>query len=108
MSTLIARAALRARPYPCRTSDNDPGMLLCVKDVGGLLESSFVAVWRGPEALEFCRKHSKELVPGRCLDIELSRLRMANHELRADVHACALAPLAPSWQHAKDQPANPT
>lgn len=103
MTTLHTRAALRARPYPCQTTGKEPGMLLCVKDTGGLIESSFVAVWRGPAALDFCRQHAADLVAGRCLDIEVNRLRATKDELRADVHTCSLAPLAPSWQHAKDQ-----
>ena len=100
MITLHTRAALRARPYRCQTSatDKEPGMLLCVKDTSGLIQSSFVAVWRGPAALNFCREHAAELVAGRCLDIEVSRLRTLNNQLRADVQLCALAPLAPSWK----------
>ena len=97
-ATLHTRAALRARPYSLPPCDKAPGVMMVMKDTSGLFHSSFVAVWRGPAALDFCREHAAELVAGRCLDIEVSRLRTLNNQLRADVQLCALAPLAPTWQ----------
>ena len=103
MTTLHTRAALRARPYTCQTLDQKRGIELLIKDTSGLIQSTFIAVWLGPQALQFYDKHATDLVAGRCLDLQITRLRAVNHELRADVHTCTLAPLAPSWQSAKDQ-----
>ena len=101
MTPLTLRCALTCRPYPSHIA---PGglladcMLLRVKDTTGLIESSFVARWKGPDAVAFCQQHAAELVAGRCIDLQLTRLRILNVELRADVLGCSLAPLAPSWQ----------
>ena len=98
MTTLTLRCALRARPYPCRLSREDgsaAGMLLRVKDTTGLIADGFIARWIGPDALAFCQQHSTELIAGRCLDLQLTRLRAIGNELRADVQQCGLAP---SWQ----------
>ena len=100
MTPLTLRCALRARPYPCRFSNDDgsaAGMLLHVTDTTGLFTGGVIARWIGPDALAFCQQHSAELIPGRCVDLQLSRLRAIGDELRADVLSCSLAPLAPSW-----------
>ena len=106
-ATLTLRAALRAHPYPCQfinDAGSAAGMLLRVKDTTGLLADSFVARWKGPEALAFCQQHAAELIPGRCVDLVVNRIRAIGDELRADVLSCSLAPLAPSW---KESPATP-
>lgn len=108
MPSLTIRAALRARPYTCQTPDQKRGIKLLVKDTSGLIESNFIAVWIGPKALGFYRQHAADLVAGRCLDLQITRLRAVDYTLNADVQLCDLAPLAPSWQRPTDQAANPT
>jgi hypothetical protein len=112
MTTLTTRAALRARPYTCQTPDQKRGIKLLVKDTSGLIQSNFIAVWIGPKALDFYRQHAADLVAGRCLDFQITRLRAVDYTLNADVQLCDLAPLAPSWQRPADQPVdqptNPT
>jgi hypothetical protein len=106
MTPLITRAALRARPYTCQTPDQKRGIKLLVKDTSGLIQSNFIAVWIGPQALDFFQQHAADLVAGRCLDLRITRLRAVDYTLSADVQLCDLAPLAPSWQRPTDQPTN--
>jgi hypothetical protein len=104
LTALATRAALRARPYTCQTPDQKRGIKLLVKDTGGLIQSNFVAVWIGPKALDFYERHAADLVAGRCLDLQITRLRAVDCALNADVQLCQLAPLAPSWQCPNNQP----
>ena len=106
---LTLRAALRARPYMSQFTADTPcfkaGILLRVKDVNGLLADSFVARWKGLEALAFCQQHADELIPGRCVDLVVNRIRAIGDEVRADVQHCSLAPLPPSWIYTPTPPA---
>lgn len=97
MTTLTLRCALRARPDPCQCAGGERGMRLLVIDTTGLIPGSFIAVWRGDEAPAFVDQHRADLIPGRCVDLQLIRVRAVADGLRADVLQCSLAPLAPSW-----------
>ena len=107
MTALTLCAALTCRPYPSHIA---PGglladcMLLCVRDTTGLIEGSFVAQWKGPDAVAFCQQHAAELIPGRCIYLQFTRLRALNDELRADVLGCSLAPMPPSWTNKQTPP----
>lgn len=110
MASLTLRCALRARPARCQFIGGTEGVLLQVKDTTGLIEDSFVACLRGNAGLDLLRLHSADLIPGRCVDLQLVRLRAVHDGLRADVLQCSLAPLAPSWLHTSTNPvaqANP-
>ena len=97
-ATLKLRACLRMRAACCVDMDGNPGVLLALRDTTGLLQDDLAAYWIGADALEFMHQHLRELVAGRCLDVELHHLHAhAGVELRARVKACALAPLPPSW-----------
>lgn len=96
-ATLPIRAALLMRPVHCLASDmSTPGVLLHLRDTTGLFADTFTARWMGAGATEFVKAHAAELIPGRCLDLDLCALRCFGHELRARVHSCTLAPLPPS------------
>lgn len=97
-ATLTLRACLRMRATCCVSTDGEPGVLLALRDTTGLLHDDLSAQWLGARAVEFMHQHLHELVPGRCVDVELHHLRAhTSAELRARVKTCALAPLAPSW-----------
>lgn len=105
---LKLRAALCMRAAGCVTPDGEPGMLLALRDTTGLLHDGLTAQWLGTAAVAFLREHLQELVPGRCLDLEIYHIRAAGQELRARVKTCELAPLAPSWvKHAATQSTTP-
>jgi hypothetical protein len=106
MTCLTLRCALRARPARCQFIGGAEGILLQVKDTTGLIEDSFVACLRGNAGLDLLRLHSADLIPGRCVDLQLIRLRAVHDGLRADVLQCSLAPLAPSWQAHSHPPAS--
>ena len=97
MTTITLRCALRSRLYPCQCAGGEPGMLLHLNDATGLIKGSFVAIWRGPEALAFKEQHHAELIPGRCVDLTVNRIRAIGDKVRVDVLSCSLAPLPPSW-----------
>ncbi|MDB5967139.1 MAG: hypothetical protein JWQ72_3639 [Polaromonas sp.] len=90
------RAALRMGPSTCRGPDGQPGMLLAVRDVTGTFEETLAVAWLGSEGIDFMRQNSAELTPGRCVDLEIFKVRIAGTELRARIRTCAMAPKAPS------------
>jgi hypothetical protein len=90
------RGALRGRA--CR--DGQQGMLLSIRDVTGVFDDYLALAWLGPEGLAFMKANEAELVAGRCVDLEIYRVRSANTpagaELGGRIKSCALAPKAPS------------
>lgn len=66
--------------------------------------NTLLAVWKGREALQFFEAHHHELRAGRPLELEIDRLRGHDGQWRAQVTACRLAPLAPSWRVKDEQP----
>lgn len=102
-ATLTVRAYLRMRAAGCTTPDGKRGLVLALRDTGGLFPDGLTAQWLGVDATDFLERHLAELAPGRCLDLEIYHLRPVNAELRARVKACKLAPLPPSWiKHAEN------
>lgn len=96
--TITIRAALLMKPASCMAADmTTPGVVLHLRDVTGVIVDSFTAYWMGTPAQLFLNTHCKQLTAGRCLDLQLFRLLALNAELIAQVSACDLAPLAPSW-----------
>jgi hypothetical protein len=75
-------------------------MLLSVRDVTGVFADYLALAWIGPEGVAFMKAHEAELVPGRCVDIEIYKVRSANTpagaELSGRIKSCELAPKAPS------------
>ncbi|MFC5524044.1 hypothetical protein [Polaromonas jejuensis] len=101
-TSLKVTAFLRMRASGCAAPDGRRGMVLALRDTGGLFPNGITAQWLGPEAVDFLDHHQAELVPGRCLELEVYHLRPVNAELRARVKSCQLAPLPPSWiKHAE-------
>ena len=96
-TTLSIRAYLRMRAGTCMAADTTRGMVLTLRDTGGLFPDGITVQWLGKDAAAFYDSHKDELTPGRCLDLELFHFRSVQHQLRASVKACRLAPLAPSW-----------
>jgi len=108
-------AALRMRAYSCVAPDGRHGMRLSVIDTAGLYPNGLCAQWLGDEAAAFLEQHQAELVPGRCLDLEIYYVQAFNGELHARVRTCTLAVLPSSWlKHAENvriehaQPHQPT
>lgn len=102
IATLPIRAYLRMRAVSCVDREGERGMVLALRDTAGILHGDITAHWLGAEAAAFLDRHTAELTPGRCLDLELYHLRPAGAELRARIKTCQLAPLAPSWvKHAE-------
>ena len=97
MTALTTRCALRAKPYPCQFFGGLHGVLLMVRDVGGLIEGYFTVNWAGIDALDFTTVHAAELVAGRCVYLTINRIHLFQRDIRGDVLSCSLAPLAPSW-----------
>lgn len=93
---LKIRAYLRMRATGCTCTSGPRGMLVRVADVEGLFPDGLTAQWIGTEAEAFLAAHVAELVPGRCLDLEISHLRPVKGDLRARIESCQLAPKAPS------------
>ncbi len=94
------RVFLRGRPGPCVASpslDAERGFFISGEDTTGALRGDFVGRWLGPVALQFVKDHDAELVPGRCVDLQVTQVRSAGKELRADIVSCQMAPEAPSW-----------
>jgi hypothetical protein len=93
------------RPGPCAASaaaDAERGYILFGKDTTGALNGDFSGRWLGTQALQFVKDFEAELVPGRCVDLQVTNIRPQGAELRADIVTCQLAPLAPSWvRHAE-------
>lgn len=106
-ATLKVTAFLRMRAAGCVAPDGRRGMVLVLRDTGGLFPEGITAQWLGPAAADFFDHHQAELAPGRCLDLEIYHVRSVNAELRARVQTCQLAPLPPSWiKHAEKQAQN--
>ena len=109
-ATLKVTAFLRMRAASCATPDGKRGMVLVLRDTGGLFPDGINAQWLGEDASEFYDRHQHELAPGRCLELEIYHLRATQAELRARVKTCQLAALPPSWlKHAErmSHPAHP-
>lgn len=101
-ATLKIRGYLRMHAGSCVAPGNTRGVVLSLRDTGGLFPDGVTVQWLGQEAAEFYDRHQDELTPGRCLDLEIFHLRGVQSELRARVKTCQLAPLAPSWiKHAE-------
>lgn len=111
-ATISVRVFLRARPYPFSTGPSleaERGFLLSGKDTTGALYGEFVGNWLGAEALKFVKEHDAELIPGRCVDLQVTNVRPDDKQLRAVVVACQMAPEAPSWiKHREKQTATTT
>lgn len=103
-ATLPIRAYLRMRVGTCVAADTTRGMVLVLRDTGGLFPDGITVQWLGKEAAEFYDQHQGELTAGRCLDLELFHFRSVQNQLRASVKTCQLAPLAPSWIKHADKP----
>lgn len=101
-TTLPIRAFLKMRALSCVSRDGERGMVLALGDTAGLFPEGIAAQWLGLDAAAFFDAHLPELVPGRCLDLEIYHLRPVHNELRARIKSCALAPLPQSWlKHAE-------
>ena len=83
-------------------------MVLALGDTAGLFPEGIAAQWLGSDAIAFYDQHLSELVPGRCLDLEIYHLRPDHNELRARIKTCALAPLPQSWIKHADKTHSPT
>ncbi len=94
--TTRLHAALRGNASTCIGTDGQLGLLLPLRDVGGALYANLVAVWMGGEGLGFMHTHAADLVAGRCVDIEVYRVRPDGDELRARIAACHVLPKSPS------------
>ena len=97
-ATLKVTAFLRMRASSCVAPDGQRGMVLVLRDTGGLFPDGINAQWLGSDACKFFDRHQHELAPGRCLDLEIYHVRATHTELRARVKTCQLAALPPSWQ----------
>ena len=99
-SKIHLRAALRMKALTCLDAARQPGVLLLLRDTTGLLMVDLTAYWLGDDALRYLDAHRADLLPGRCVDVQLSSLHIAQRggrpELQALVHSCLLAPPAPS------------
>ena len=97
---IYLRAALRMKAMTCVDGARRLGFLMLLHDTTGVLASDLTAHWIGDDALAFLDAHRAALVPGRCVDVRLSGLQVAQRngrpELTALVHSCLLAPMAPS------------
>ena len=103
-ATLKVTAFLRMRAASCVAQDGKRGMVLVLRDTGGLFPDGLSAQWLGDDASSFYQRHQDQLTPGRCLDLEIYHLRATHTELRARVKTCQSAPLPPSWlKHAERQ-----
>lgn len=102
---VCVRVFLRMRPGPCAASalaDAERGYILFGKDTTGALNGDFSGRWLGAQAMQFIKDHEAELVPGRCVDLQVTNIRPQGAELRAEIVTCQMAPLAPSWiRHAE-------
>lgn len=114
ITPLQLRAVLRMRAGSCRAPGGQRGMVLALRDTGGLFSEGIEALWMGVEAVAFYELHQKELVAGRCLDLDIDRIVSEGGSVVARVKTCQLAPLAPSWikhaeraQHPSHQLPNP-
>jgi hypothetical protein len=92
----------------CGTDGERVGVLLPVVERDPenwrVVLNELLVKWKGPEALAFFDANQAELRAGRPLQLELDRLRGRDGEWQAYATHCELAPLAPSWQHHKDEP----
>lgn len=99
-SKIYLRGALRMSAMTCVDAARSRGVLMLLHDTTGVLSSDLTAYWMGNDAQAFLDRHRAALVPGRCVDVQLSGLQVAlrngRPELTALVHSCLLAPLAPS------------
>jgi len=98
--TIKVRVYLMSKPNECTTGaslDAVRGISLSGRDTSGLLVGDFGGQWLGPQALDFLKTHREELVPGRCVDLEITHIKSLNSKHFAQVQACELAPKAPSW-----------
>ena len=95
--TLHICAALRQRASGCVDGQGQRGMVLALHDTTGVFADDLAAQWIGPEAAAFLDTHAAELVPGRCVDLELYHLKRGPNELRARIKSCQLAALPVSW-----------
>lgn len=94
------RAFLTSKPTECvagATLESERGVILVGRDTTGQLSGTFRAQWLGACATDFFKANQPDLVPGRCVDLELHHIKPKGDELRAHVIACQLAPKAPSW-----------
>lgn len=96
-TTLPIRAYLRMRAGTCVAADTTRGVVLTLRDTGGLFPDGITVQWLGKDAADFYDQNQAELVSGRCLDMKLFHFRSVQNQLRASVKTCQLAPLAPSW-----------
>lgn len=103
-TTLPIRAYLRMRAGTCMAADTTRGVVLTLRDTGGLFPEGITVQWLGKDAAAFYDQHQAELVSGRCLDMELYHFRSVQGQLRASVKTCQMAPLAPSWAKHADKP----
>jgi len=106
-TTFPIRAYLRMRAGTCMAADTTRGIVLPLRDTGGLFPDGIAAQWLGQDAADFYNRHKDELTAGRCLDLELFHFRCVQNQLRASVKACRLAPLAPSWAKRTDKSTAP-
>ncbi len=98
--TVAARAFLTGRPSTAIAligTERVEGMVVSVRDTAGLFPDGLLVFWPGPDSMAFLRNNSAELVPGRCVDLQLYHFRTSPNAVRARTTACAMAPLAPSW-----------
>lgn len=112
LTTHKMRGRLTSKPGPVVAADRTRGMSVTVIDLTKLFCAPIALQWMGSEATEFYERHKAELVPGRCLDLELFSFFPDQGQQRASVKTCQIAPMAPSWiKHAEKmnsaKPANP-
>lgn len=94
------RAFLMSKPSECVSNaslEAERGFILRGRDTSGVFGARFSAQWMGKDAVEFLKANLQDLIPGRCVDLELFAVKPHGSELTAVIHACQLAPLAPSW-----------
>jgi hypothetical protein len=97
IAPLQLRAVLTMRAGTCRDLSGQRGLVLALRDTGGLFGDSFSALWMSAEAVAFYELHQQELVAGRCVDITIERVTSEHGTVYARLKGCQLAPLPPSW-----------
>ena len=106
-ASVKVRAFLRGRPSPCTAPDGQRGFIVTVGDTSGLFSDGVRVSWLGKEAIDFYEANRPDLVPGRCLDLEVCSLRSGNSELQARIQTCTLAPLSESWKKHAEKVSQP-
>ena len=88
---------MRQKPGTCVAADGTRGMKATVFDTSKLYCSPITVQWMGQRATEFYDRHKDELIPGRCLRLELFHFISKQDTFYASVKACEMAPPPPSW-----------